>query len=144
MIKLYTINDRIPIQIGPITIIVAPLSYKDKQILKALMRAALSIDSTMDIVVQASKYAIKSGVKDIKGIVDSKDNEYKLEFEENGTYLTDACVEDLLALPANDELICICSELIHGIPDEMINPLTGKPFKGVKILPMEVDSSPLT
>lgn len=137
MIKLYSMKDRIPIKIDDITVTIAPLSYKDKQILKGLMEMALKKDTSMDTIIFASKYAIKCCVKKVEGIIDSMDQIYKVQFEDNKQYLTDDCVEDLLALPITDKLICTCSTLIKGIPDEITNPYTGKRMDGVKVLPVK-------
>lgn len=131
MVRLYSINDLIPVKIKDITVIISPMKYKDRHNLELLMRQ--STDNDFDSTINAAKYALKCSIKNIIGIDGQDDKPYKLTFDDDG-YLNDSCVEDLLSIPLNNELITICSSLLNGIPDAFLNPYTGKPMKGVEIV----------
>ncbi len=75
--------------------------------------------------------AIKYCVKEVEGI----DN-YSLIFEDQdgSQVLTDDCVMDLVSLQV-ENLAWLASKVAEGgIPNELVNPLTGEKIKGVKIL----------
>jgi len=65
---------------------------------------------------------------------DGKVLDYKLTFEDGTDNLTDLCVDELLALPFSDKLIYAARDLGANIPDEITDPVTGKPVKGIEVI----------
>lgn len=84
-------------------------------------------------------YVIKFGVKGVKGIVDEDGKPYKVAPENNE--LPDQVVEDLLAADFSSPLMLAAANLMAGLPDTIINPLTGLPLDGVEFKPIKKGSS---
>ena len=132
MARLISTKERIPVTIDDIVIYISPLSYQEKMQLQDHMLQA--VNGNMSEAMKGAAMSIKFAVKKVDGIETSEGYKYQLEFEENGKYITDSCVDDLLNLPQNNKLIATCSSLLEGIPAENIrNPSTGEPLEGVVV-----------
>ncbi len=124
--KIYKVEDRIPVKIDDIKIIIAPLTYE----VKCEIQAELVTGSPLAIV-KAAKMAIQHGVKGIEGVEHSDGSEYQLDFEANA--LTEDCVSDLLNIDQDNKISFVCTKLLEGIPSEFVDPQTGEKIKGIKI-----------
>jgi len=110
------------------------LTYSEKANISSLTttfkNGKVFIDSVMNTF-----YMVKYALKDISNVKDNEGNEYKLSFD--GEYLTDECVEEILAAKFSQSLILASSTMLESIPDEAVDPLTGKKLEGVEIIPPE-------
>jgi hypothetical protein len=128
--KIYSLNDRISIKIDTISILISPLSYKQKaEIQASIARYAVSKD-TSDLL-EGSFKALKYSVKDIKGAKNKDDSDYQITLE-NGI-ASDDSIEGLLNSSISNKLTNVAISLLNGIPTEIINPMTGEPLEGVTI-----------
>jgi hypothetical protein len=82
-------------------------------------------------IVDAAKMAIKHSVKSIAGLENPDGSTYELEFE-NGA-LSESCVDDILNIDEDDKLSLVCTSLLNGIPQDFVDPQTGKPIEGISI-----------
>jgi hypothetical protein len=133
MTQLISVDETIQINIDDITIHVSPLTYKEKISLQSCLNRAVLGD--LDQAMEGAAMCIKYAVKNIDGVKDRKGYKFKLEFEDNGRYLKDSCVDNLLNLPQNGKIVTICSALINGVPGDLgiVDPLTGKTLEGISI-----------
>lgn len=80
---------------------------------------------------------LKHALKDITNVNNADGSKYKLEFEEDKT-LKDSCVEGLLNAEVESGLLLIARNLDKGgIPKDIINPISQKVIKYIKVLPEE-------
>lgn len=132
MTKLISMNDRIPVEIDDITIYISPLSYAQKMELQSYMANAIKGDFVQ--AMKGAAMAVKYAIKDIDGVEDFEGYKFKLDFEEDGKSLSEACVDNLLNLPQNSKIITTCSALLQGIPlDGIRHPETDEIMKGITI-----------
>ena len=127
--KIYKCSDRIEVKVDSISLFISPLSYQQKMSLQELMIKASKGD--MFSAMQAVVAALKMSVKDIKGVLDAEGSEYKLEM--NGDELSEASVNDLLNMPISNKISTICTSLLAGVPDKILD-ANGEPLAGVSII----------
>jgi hypothetical protein len=132
MAKIYKRSDRIKVNIGDVTVVIAPLSVHDKTEAQRII-ANGSINQDYALTQQGLILLLKCSVKEIIGLEDSNGEPYKLQFE--GDRLTDDCIDDLFNIQLHEKLIMICTSLVRGIPSEF------KDEKGNKIEGVEIVSS---
>lgn len=118
MAKLYKKTDRITYAIGDIKVKVSPMTLHTKLELTKLMRNAE--DGSLDSIMNASIYALKSCIKGLSGVENQDGSPYELQFDDNGS-LTDDCVEELLNLEESSLMIGLCSSLLAGIKTDLPN-----------------------
>ena len=100
------------------------------------MRYAARVDANQQAIVKA----LKVSLKDIKGVVeDDEGTEYKLEFIDGE--VSDECINDLLNMPYSNKISTICTSLLAGVPDKILD-AEGKPLEGVSIVKPKVASKP--
>ena len=125
---IYTTKDRIPVNIGDITFQISPLSYQQKTTLQALMNKAIS-EKDMTFAQDAAFQSVKLAVKSVKGLELPNGDSFSVELE-NGV-LTDESVDNLLNIEQSNALAAVCSSLINGIANNIIDPYTGKTMEGI-------------
>lgn len=135
MSRLHRVTDKIKVKVDSLIVTISPLTLIQKKELQAAMvkAAAGNVNSAMDAVSLALKYA----VKDIQGITyeDEFGNEqnYKLVFDDRGE-LEDSCIDDLLNLEESQKLNTICSSLIGSFKGKFVDH-EGNELEGVSIIP---------
>jgi hypothetical protein len=115
MARIYKLTDRVPYKVGEVEIEISPLNIHDKALLHSMATKSVE-NADNNQVVATSAFAIKSAVKSVKGLENGDGSAYQLEFEQNGSYLTDECVTDLLNIQESAQMIALCVQLIAGIP----------------------------
>lgn len=127
MVTLYRTTDKIEVKIGAISVKVSPLNYEQKSMVNAKLMSGKT-----DQIMDAIRLAVKFSLKEIKGVKLSDGSEYQLEFDDKG--VKDECLDDISNLDQNAQLSIICGQLLKGMPNEFINPETGKQLEGVSIV----------
>lgn len=125
MAKIYRMSDRIKLKVDDITVIIGPLSIHQKASIEEVATSSGLLKATME----AMRYAIK----DIQGLSDSDGNEYKPKRDDSG-YLTEEALDDIFNLEYSYKLSAICLNLLNNIPDEFMDPNTGKKLEGVEFI----------
>ena len=128
MSVIYRTSDRIKIKVDSLTLTVSPLSYEQKCRIQAEV-AKGDLTSAMN----GAKLAIKYSLKSIEGVKDWQGNSYSVMLDESG-YLQDECIDDLFNLEEVPKVTGVCLSLLSGIPQEFVDPGTGKKLKGVSII----------
>ena len=129
-IKVLRDCDRVTITIGEVEFDLKPLNYWQKNEIMDL--AEMEGGELKSNTRKATIFAMKSSIRDVRGLEDLHGNPYKVEFNEAGD-LTDECVTDLLNLEMGGKILFACYNMVHGIPTEIVNPTTGKPLDGVTL-----------
>ena len=122
-------SDRIKVQVEELELEIAPLSFAAKMEVNDVLVSAKPED--LSASMKASRIAIGHAIKSIKGIETLDGEAYELKFENEK--LSDECIDDLLNLEVCPKLMIVCSSLLGWIPNEVINPATGKALEGVEI-----------
>jgi hypothetical protein len=126
MSVIYSMDDTRDVKVDDVVFTLRPLDY----LKKSQMETAISQGNFMDAAV----VALKSGIKDVKGLKRPDGTEYKLEFDESDM-LTDRSINDLLNIPQNSKLSVIAFSMLNGISQsEFVDPQTGEPLEGVKFV----------
>jgi len=123
----YSTKDRIGVKIDDIEIKLSPLSYLQKAELQAELMTASTGD--MASIMKAAFKALKFTIKEISGIKDPQGHDLKLDFE--GDLLSDDCVNTLLNMEQTTKMVAVCSALIEGVPEHIMDPSTNEPLEGV-------------
>lgn len=126
--RIYRCTDKIEVKIDDVSIFVSPLSFQAKMNLQGLMLKASNgdMDSAMKAVIQA----LKVSIKDIKGVQDGE-GEYQISFD--GEEVSDDCINDILNMPISNKISTICTNLLSGIPNQILDS-NGEPLEGVSIV----------
>ena len=133
MSKIYRVNDIIEVKVEGLVFGISPLSLHHKMDIESdILRG--DTKSAMSGAAKAVKYSVKS----VSGVKTADNEDYELEFEDG--VLSDSCIDDLFNLPETEKLTLACLNLLKSIPDEFVNPHTGKPIEGVKIIKSEEPS----
>ena len=128
MARIYRTTDRISLSVDDLTIVISPLSVHQK----ALVEEAAKGGGTSNLL-KASLEAVRYSLKDIRGVVDSDDKEYTLEFNPDGS-LTDQCLDDIFNIQESTKLISIALNLVNGVPEKFYDLSTGNPLEGVSFV----------
>lgn len=128
--KIYKTTDRLDICIDDITVTVAPLNYIHKSEVQAKLVEAANGDTMAGLL--GARLAVQYAVKKIKGISNSDDTPYELEFE--GDIITDGCADDLLNSFLSLKLQLVCYSLLTGVTEEFLDPSTGQKLEGVDLI----------
>lgn len=131
--KIYRTSDKIEIKVDQISVFISPLSFQQKMEIQDYMSKAAMGD--MDSAMKAVRTAVKFCVKDIKGVTDQNNEPYKLEFQDD-KHLSDNCVDDLLNMPVASKISAICTSLMGGVPEKILDH-EGKELEGVSIVKSE-------
>ena len=129
---IYRKDDKVSVKIDDIEIKISPLTHAQKSELQSHMMKAVNGD--MNEAMISVQKSLKFAVKDIKGVffMDGNDKrEYALSFEDG--QLTDECIDELLNLPISNKISSVCSALLQGVPDKIVDK-DGKEIEGIKIL----------
>jgi hypothetical protein len=120
-------KDRIRVKISDLVFELAPLSYKQKIEIQNMILAGKQVEGSILCV----RYALKG----VEGIENIDGEPYELVFEGDGnTILSESCIDDILNIEDAMKLQLVCANLLAGIPKEVVNPNTGEPIEGIKIL----------
>ncbi len=124
MTRIFRTTDRIPVKIDDITIMISPLSFVQTIMMQA--------KSDPMFAVKGARLAIKYAVKSVQGVELMDGTPFIVTTDDDGN-LSDDDVDALLNMEENGKLITLCSQLIGGVPREVMDPSTGQPMKGVSI-----------
>lgn len=127
MAKLYRPTDIISVKIDDITVGISPLTFEQKMQVKSAI-----LNNKSDGPMIGAKLACQYAIKNVEGLTLSDGSKYQLMHENNK--LTDECWDDLHNIKETQKLIGICLALLNGMPEEFMDPQTGKKMEGVKII----------
>lgn len=115
MAKIYKTTDRITVKIGDLQVKISPLSLDQKNEIQSLMLEGQKKNS-IPILTESTLLAVRMCVKEISGLKNSDDTDYKLEFEDGK--LTNACISDLMNMEESVNLQKVCAAFITSIPKD--------------------------
>lgn len=125
-------SDTIKIKIDDLIFKVKPLTFSEKnEISQSMIKAS---QGDMEAAMQAVRVSLAIAIKDVKGLKyqDGEElREYQLEMEDNR--LKDSCIDDLLNLPISNKISSICSALLQGVPNKILDN-DGNPIEGIEIV----------
>jgi len=128
-VKVLRSTDRFKVSIGKTAFFISPLKKEHK--FEIMAQTKRTSGDAIENLEKSSRIYIKHALKDVKGFVDYHGNPYKLSFEDDR--LTDDCVEEVISMSEDSELISCCMQIINRIPDKIIDFTTGEKMKGVKL-----------
>lgn len=135
-LKVYRSTSRIPVKIGDALFKLSPFTQEQK--IELMQCISMDGGTRVENLAKMSFMACKFAIKEVSGIVNEDDSEFKLEFDEKG--VSTESLNTLLTLELSQELLTTCQTFIQGIPKEILNPTTKKKFENVEILPQETVS----
>ena len=122
-------TDRYVLKVDGVTFTVAPLSKEHK--LEISQCGQLEKGQFVQNIFNMQCLYLKYGLKGVSGIKDYNKKEYELTFENN--YLSEDCISELLNLPMHGKLMDAAWQILNGVPDKIIDPVSGAALKGVKL-----------
>lgn len=128
MAVVYRLKDRIKVKIDDISIKVAPLSYLQKMEVQEKMTKAVN-ESDMKYAMEGTILAIKYAVKAVSGLKNADGSDYELTFDEG--MLSQESIDDLLNLQYSQKLSAVCTSLLSGVGNDVLDPSTGKKIEGI-------------
>lgn len=128
MARIYKTTDRIKVKIDDLTFFVSPLTYAQKSEIQSKLYKALN-DKDMMAAQDAAVLSIKYSVKNVTGLYDANEEPYQLILEDNK--VTDSCIDDLLNIESSTKLASVCTSLVHGVGNDIVDPETGESIEGV-------------
>lgn len=130
MAKICRPDYRYSLKIDDVELIISPLTFEQKVDISSCTtnQGGQSMPDTPKLLRKYIKYS----VKDANGIEYGDGKKYKVKLEESGV-LTDECVEDIVSLSINTKLMSAAYQMLMSIPDELVDPETGKKMEGVSI-----------
>jgi hypothetical protein len=130
MAKILRKTDRVKVKIGEVAFYLAPYTQEQKQEINSLTK----VESGTEVIdaIGRIKLALKYCVKGVEGIETVDGEEYQLSFDDNGD-LTDETIDEIYTIEINNELVSAAIQLSHSIPEEIIDPLTAKPFENISV-----------
>lgn len=132
--RISRLTDRFKIKLEGVTVMVAPLSGRQKLEMTSMIKQREDGKLYIDKPSQ-EHYLIKHSVKSIEGIQDYDGKDYVLDFD--GDSLSDDCAEEVLSFLVNTYFTVANTQIISGIMGDVINPISGKPIEGIMIERLE-------
>jgi hypothetical protein len=137
--RIYRTSQKIEVKIEGISIYISPLSFHQKMELQTHMVAASQGD--MDEAMKGVVKALKFSMKGIRGVTvedhDGNEVDYELSFEDGE--LTEDCVNELLNMPVANKISAVCTSLLSGIQNQILDH-EGKPLQGVSVIQPKMES----
>lgn len=122
MRRIYKLSDRIRIKVGDLTVILRPLTYKEKaDIQSEMITSSGNIRGAMDAAVNALKCALVG----FEGISNADGSPY---------VYSEADFDDVLNMPESSTLTKAAMNLLNNIPKEFVDPHTAQKLQGVEFL----------
>jgi len=133
MLKVSRMSDR-KVKVGDYVFHLAPLSYTQKAEINSHVKVNNDI-VTRDLEMSAYT-VLKHSLKAIDGpIKQANGSDYELEFTcPNKLTLSDDCLSEVLNIKWPADILFIANNLIDGIPEAILNPLTGEAIEGISIV----------
>lgn len=118
---VYRLTDRIPVIIGDLTFLIAPMSFEQKIAImeSGKMAAGKETKDMARSAVMAMKYSVKS----VKGLKNADGSDYELTFDESGN-LSDESISELLQVEQYPKLLEVTTQFVNGIKDPKIKGVT--------------------
>lgn len=118
---VYGLHHRVPVHLVDAGVIVwvSPLTYLQKQALNELVQRKAGEE-----VVDGYRLAflsVKFGVKGVEGLTLPEGGEYQLEFDPDGSALTDDCANELMQMGESQKMIKAVSRLCNEIREYEID-----------------------
>jgi len=112
---------------------VKPLTFGEK----AKISSSITNDSgtQTENVLTSMALILKFSVKEVKGISYVDGKPLKLTFNEDKT-LADNSVDELMSMEITQDLNTVLFQFMQGIPETLLDPVTGEVLKNVEILPV--------
>lgn len=130
---IYRKNDLLDVNIDGIGFKISPLSFHEKNELQQHMIKAVSGDMTEAMI--AVRKSIQFCLKGISGVYcfneSGKKEPYRLELVDNK--ITEDCLDELMNMPINNKLSAVCSAMLTGIPDKIVDN-QGNVIEGITIV----------
>jgi len=128
--KIARLSDRFKIKMEGVTVIVAPLSGRQKLEMTSMIKQQNDGKFYIDKASQ-EHFFIKHSIKEIQGLKDYDGVDYTLDFD--GDCLSDTCGEELLSFLVNTYFTVANAQVLKGVFGEVINPMSGEPIKGIVV-----------
>ena len=112
------------------------LTYKEKNIIAGLTTKLQNGTTVIDSALTCF-YVLKYGLEAVEGIVREDGTAWSLEKEKDTKINTDNSIDALLNSKISNGLIWAANSMLEGIPEKIINPITGLEVKGVSIVPVK-------
>lgn len=124
---VYSKDDRFSLDMGEVQFVLSPLSQKQKMEILSLGRISNGEESkSLDMAMKTIQYCLK----EVHGIQRGDGSEYVLEME-NGLATEDA-IDTIMNCQLSEKLISSCMQFLSGVPDKIINPVSGEELDGVQ------------
>lgn len=128
--RISRLSDRFKIKMEGVTVMVAPLSGRQKLEMTSMIKQRDDGKLYIDKPSQ-EHYLIKHSVKSIEGLKDYDGKDYVLYFD--GDSLSDDCAEEVLSFLVNTYFTVANTQIISGLMGDVINPITGNPIDGISV-----------
>lgn len=102
---VYRMTDRIPVKIGELTFLLAPLNVAQKARLLASVQNVAGVQNE-DAFSKAS-LAIRMSVKEVEGVKCADGSDWVTELGPDGE-LTDDCLSEIMQVTQNADLVQVC------------------------------------
>lgn len=130
--QILRMSDRVEFEIGDFTFKFGPMSMDQKFSLEKYSK--MKKGAEVRDAARASFDTIKYTVKGITGVENIDGTPYEVQFEDKSERsLTDNCVEDILNIPIQYELLITLSQLMGGVKNKIIDPKTGDELTKVRV-----------
>lgn len=127
MAKIYRRDSRISLNIDGLAVKISPLTFHQKMEVQDLV-----LEGTAMSAMKGAALALRYSLKDIKGLKDDDGDDYHLEVEND--MVSEECIDDLFNIEQGTKLTLIALNLLQGVPQSFVDPNTGEPIEGVKVL----------
>jgi len=128
--KIARLTDRFKIKLEGVTVMVAPLSGRQKLEMTSMIKQREDGKLYIDKAAQ-EHYLIKHSIKAIEGLQDYDGKDYILYFD--GDSLSDNCSEEVLGFLVNTYFTTANTQAMNGIFGDVINPISGESIKGIEV-----------
>lgn len=123
---VYSKNDRFSLKMGEVEFLVSPLTQKQKLEILSIGKIANGNESkTLEMAMKTIQYCLKS----VSGIKTGLGEEFVLEMKDG--VATEDSIDTIMNCKLSDKLISSCMQFLNGVPDKIVNPVTGEELDGV-------------
>ncbi len=133
-------TDRYVLEIGKeVKFTFRPLtaSQKAESMIYLGMDSGIVLEDRIKMVTRVLKYSLVG----CEGLKDYEEQEYELEFDDNGMVL-ERCIDEICNIPAIDKLIIASFNIITGVKETLYDPFTMESIEGAKFVIPKKKASP--
>lgn len=124
---VYSSSDRFSLKVDGVEFLLSPLTQKQKlDVLSVGQINNGEQGKSLDMAMKTIQYCLKG----VKGIERPDGSEFEIKMDKG--VASEESIDTLMNCQVSDTVMSACMQFLNGIPDKIVNPVSGEAMDGVE------------